>query len=500
MNRRPWDALPALVLLVAMMFPLRGGFTDDGFIHIQYARNLMTRGGYSFNPGETSFGTTSPLWVMVLAAIGRVSDGAVSLIDTSRVLSWLAAIASVWALHRVLVVLGASRLTAILGAIAFGTDVWLVRWSALGMESSLAAFMAVLMVGTSLRAYDDRAASAAFGAVVAIGALVRPELYLAMPVFVAGALLRRPRPSVAVVMTAVAVMAALGGPWLLFAKLHIGSFLPNTAGAKSGGWNPDPVVMIHRFLVPAKIIAGSQGVAAVAILADLVVSRGRAFVLTSRYRFAALWVVALPFAYVVADIQILSRYLLLVTPAVCVAGWMSLQSIWRSSAPRVRVAAMTGALVIALAASGAVYARVILPPSRAFSRDLQVNMVGLAQFLHDHAAPGEVVAAADIGYLAYYSGCRVLDLGGLVEPETGKLLALHDYEEIVARGLYFDVPGYPHVDYLVDREPVANRFDGQVVNGHRFEKIYMTTVANLGIRKPGTFYYTLYRITPVETP
>jgi hypothetical protein len=180
------------------------------------------------------------------------------------------------------------------------------------------------------------------------------------------------------------------------------------------------------------------------------------------------------------------------------AGWMAFQSLWRSSTPRAQTVGMTCALAGALALSAAVYARVVLPPSRAFSEDLQVNMVGLARFLHDHAAPGQVVAAADIGYLAFYSGCRVLDLGGLVEPETGKLRSRYDYEEIVAKGLYFDVPGYPHVDYLVDREHEANRFDGQVIHGHRFEKIYMTTVRNLGIRKPGEFYYTLYRVTPVS--
>jgi hypothetical protein len=90
----------------------------------------------------------------------------------------------------------------------------------------------------------------------------------------------------------------------------------------------------------------------------------------------------------------------------------------------------------------------------------------------------------------------VLDLGGLVEPETARLREAHDYEEIVAEGLYFDTRGYPHVDYLVDREHVADRFDGRVIHGHRFERIYTTAVRNLGIRKPGTFYYTLYRVTP----
>jgi hypothetical protein len=391
--------------------------------------------------------------------------------------------------------MGAGRRTAAFGAVAFAADVWLVRWGALGMESSLAAFMAALLVGASRRAYDDRRAAAAFGAIAGLGALVRPELYLALPVFLAGALTRRPLPSVRVVVTAALVMGALVLPWLAFAKWHIGSFLPNTAGAKSGGFVADPLVLAGKLLVPAKIIASAQGVAVVAIVAELLVSRRRAFVLSSGFRFAALWMLALPLAYVAADIQVLSRYLLLITPAVCVGGWMALARLVRAAGAREW--AMPAALVASLALSGVVYAVVVVPPSRAFSEDLQVNMAGLARFLHAQAKPGEVVAAADIGYLAFYSGCRVLDLGGLVEPEMGKILAGHDYEEIVDRGLYFGVPGYPRVDYLVDRELVADRFDGKVLHGHRFEKIYLTTVRNLGIRKPGTYYYTLYRITPV---
>jgi hypothetical protein len=499
-SRRAFDVLPALILLAAMMFPLRGGFTDDGFIHVQYARNLMTRGEYAFNAGETSFGTTSPLWVMALAVVARPFGADESLVDAGKVLSWLAALAAVLALHRALLALGASRRTAVCGALAFAADVWLVRWGALGMESSLAACTAALMVAASRRAYDDRAAAAAFGAVVAIGALVRPELYLAIPVYVVGALTRRPRPAAAVLLTAALTTAVLVGPWLAFAKWHIGSFLPNTAGAKSGGWVTEPVLFVRKLWAPAKIIAVAQLVAVLGMLADIAVSRRAAFVWTPGFRFAALWMLALPLAYVLADIQILSRYLLLVTPAVCAGGWMSIESLLRVRAPRVHAAVYAGAVLSALAANGVAYARVVIPPSRAFSEDLQVNMAGLARFLRDHAAPGSVVAAADIGYLAFYSGCRVLDLGGLVEPATGRLLAHYDYEEIVERGLYFDLPGYPHVDYVVDRERVAGRFDGEVIRGRRFEQVYLTTVRNLGIRKPGTYYYTLYRVTPGEAP
>jgi hypothetical protein len=196
--------------------------------------------------------------------------------------------------------------------------------------------------------------------------------------------------------------------------------------------------------------------------------------------------------------QILSRYLLLVTPVVCVLAWAALAEAisvrgWR----RGRIMAVAAATVAVVVGAG-FYARVVVPPSRAFSHDLQHNLRRLGQYLHDNAEPDAVVAAADIGYLAFYSGRRVLDLGGLVEPVTGTLRAEHSYEEIVERGLYFGLEGYPHVDYFIDRDHRADRFSGQTLSGHHFEKVFETTVRNLGIRKPGTFHYTLYHLTPVK--
>src|SRR3954469_14060270 len=44
-------------------------FLGDGWIFLQYARNLAAGHGWSFNPGETSFGATSPAWVAMLAPL-----------------------------------------------------------------------------------------------------------------------------------------------------------------------------------------------------------------------------------------------------------------------------------------------------------------------------------------------------------------------------------------------------------------------------------------------
>ena len=79
------------------------------------------------------------------------------------------------------------------------------------------------------------------------------------------------------------------------------------------------------------------------------------------------------------------------------------------------------------------------PPSRAFTYDLTHRMKSIALYLDASASPRAVVAAADIGYLAFYGNRRVLDLGGLVEPRTGELRSEYSYEEIVARGS--EIPG-----------------------------------------------------------
>ena len=45
---------------------------DDFYIHLQYAVNLSQRGEWSFNAGHPAYGSTSPLWVLLLAAFGVV--------------------------------------------------------------------------------------------------------------------------------------------------------------------------------------------------------------------------------------------------------------------------------------------------------------------------------------------------------------------------------------------------------------------------------------------
>ena len=59
----------AVAVYAAAGWAVRGYITDDTFIHLRYAENLLQYGEFSFNPGEHTYGATSPLWIFGLALL-----------------------------------------------------------------------------------------------------------------------------------------------------------------------------------------------------------------------------------------------------------------------------------------------------------------------------------------------------------------------------------------------------------------------------------------------
>jgi len=104
-------ALPAVLVIVQglwlHMINAGLGFglpIDDAYIFMRYADNIAEGHGFSFNPGETSFGSTSILWTLVLAFIYKVfffSGNAVLSFWTGVVMYAVAVSLSSWSVVRV---------------------------------------------------------------------------------------------------------------------------------------------------------------------------------------------------------------------------------------------------------------------------------------------------------------------------------------------------------------------------------------------------------------
>lgn len=70
-----WLRLAVVWLLIFLgaawlQWRLRDMMFDDAFIHLRVARNLALHGAADFNPGEPVMTTSSPLWTLLLAALG----------------------------------------------------------------------------------------------------------------------------------------------------------------------------------------------------------------------------------------------------------------------------------------------------------------------------------------------------------------------------------------------------------------------------------------------
>src|SRR6185295_13480057 len=81
--------------LFAEVSRLRGGVglpLDDGWIHLQFARNLAQGRGLSYNPGELVTGSTAPLWTALLALLFPLPRGVILWTKLLGMLLYLAGI------------------------------------------------------------------------------------------------------------------------------------------------------------------------------------------------------------------------------------------------------------------------------------------------------------------------------------------------------------------------------------------------------------------------
>ena len=141
-ERLPRSLVLALLLTLGLAWPLRHYVTDDTYIHLRYAQQLAHGEGFVFNTGERVYGTTSPLWVLLLAyPMSLGVDGLLA----SKLLGAAATLAAVllfWVLVR-----GnpSDRMGAIASpwlracaTVAWAVNAWMLRWSLSGMETPLA--------------------------------------------------------------------------------------------------------------------------------------------------------------------------------------------------------------------------------------------------------------------------------------------------------------------------------------------------------------------------
>jgi arabinofuranosyltransferase len=364
------------VSLGATSWRLGDWVVDDAFIVFRYAVNWVGGQGPVYNPGEWVEGYSSPVW---LALIAGAHAAGVDPVHAARVWGTASVVGAL-----VLLAFDRDPRRAALAVLLAGTSGSLLAWAGGGLETTLAAAVAlVAWVG-------HREARPWAPVVAALAPLVRPELALVPALQLADHLLSGRRRAAATL--GLTCLALVGGHALLRWWAYA-DWVPNPAHAKVGATSEQ----VLRGLGHLRRWAPWGG--------PLVVA---AFVaLRDRATAAPVAWVALHVAFVVAvggDALPAWRFFV---PLVPTAAWLAASSV------RSRPGELALVGVVAWQLAGPWLDWRLSPRDAEDTVTERGREVGL--WLRDHFPPDTVLATNTAGTVPYYSGFVAIDMLGLCD-------------------------------------------------------------------------------------
>ncbi len=477
---RAWEAtIPVLafILLTALWSPaLESLPLDDAYIHLVYARNLAAGQGLCFNIGEPSTGTSSPLWVLFLAVwirsglppiLGSLLGGWIPFLILGG-LFYRMARELADAAESVAVSLAFATLSVV--ALDFsGHMAWM---GSNGMETMLFTLLGLLAIDRFHRRGIDKTTTLFL-------ALALWTRVTALPLFVVIALAHRARTGTwdprRLGLLASGVFSY--APIIVHSWWSTGHLLPSSMGGKlasyvNSGFDPrswGEFILVFFFtlrdswplplMVAPCLVWGLfrfwKSLGALALGSRLAPWSLADLLACWSYLHFLMYVLVFP------STTHHGRYFtpvfaasLLVTP---IAIWRTAGSLKPTRATQLRIASMV--LVVGMTATFFPYWRSVY---RANCRHVDQVHRAAARWLVANAPPGAIIAAYDIGALGYESHRPVLDLFGLLDPESHSYLKNRN----IVPYLFPTKPDY-FVDLrMTDAEMFAGIFRAEATGPH----------------------------------
>ncbi|MFL5354494.1 glycosyltransferase family 39 protein [Archangium sp.] len=407
-----------LVVHTLLFFPMR---VDDAFILLRYAENLAAGNGPVFNPGERVEGFTSPAMVVLEAALLRLGVEPLLAVKLFGILCGLVLLGVTMALAREL---SGSRAAGVLAGLLVALHTGVAVACINGLETAPFAALVALGLYFHVRARSPRDEGLA-GLALALALLFRPEGGLPLAFIGVSALWRwreepdRWRRWLALALPTLVLVVpvqALKAEWF-------GSLTPNTLLAKV------PLDATGRLASGLDYLAG-YGTAHYGYLALLSLW---ALALKADPRFRLLALLATVWTGYIASVGgdwiPHYRFLVPLVPLAAVGTATTLVFIWKllGERPRegVRTPARAGLVLLAAAAvlpAALLELRSVLEEVHWGTRASVRAREPLGPWLMSLAGPGTSVAMLDVGAVAYRSGLRVIDTGGLTDARVARVL------------------------------------------------------------------------------
>jgi len=437
MSSRTKILLALLIAVLAVTARLVPGprTIDDAYITFRYARNLLQGNGPVFNPGQAVLGTTTPLYMGILAAAALPFGADAPFPEIALVINALADALTCLLLIRIGSTLrtpGAGWAAAALWAVSPMS----VTFAVGGLETSV--FILLLV---SVLYFRLRGRLIVMSILAGLAFLTRPDaLILVGLVFLELAVTslraRGFRSGSGALARAALPFLLIAGAWSVFAVFYYGTLLPHSMLAKSVAYRLDPgsgmIRLIQQYGTPF-FEQLTFGTAALVVTLPLYLFLSIAGILRAERMCpggGAAAGLAYPWAYFLvfsaANPLIFRWYLAPPLPFLFLSIFLGLAALLegvRAGEGRVRHIIFAGLAAGALALSlrewkpAADHGPARPAPAMAYIQ-LELQYAKVAEDLKGWIRPGYTVAAGDVGVLGYFLDNPILDTVGLNSPEA----------------------------------------------------------------------------------
>lgn len=432
--------LPVVVLCIFSLLPIYYAslrwpcLIDDAFITLTYSKNITLGRGFVYNYGEPTYGSTSPLLVLIGAALGLL-------------LPW-------FPMHYLVTLFTALCIVGIgwvflLFHRQFRISPWVAVFMGiavivssdpafLGMEAFLFQFLLVLSCALAFcRRYLG------CGVCIALLHLTRAEGVLLLPIlmlyvcisdFVQG---ERDIYGLSKSLLKMAIGAGVvAGIWTCYAYITFGRITPNTLSAKivhleyfgaGQGFRNYWLTFVNNRFRSWGGIFNIQNIFGVMIW--MLVCFGIYDILRSHRRWLVfvLYFIVYVTGYSIINILFFPWYalsLILILILLVVLGGTRLVISMFAAKPETLTIILISVIVVSF--FGAEIYRVAEQSRRHWTDRRAPTYLKVASWLRNNTEPGSSISFGEIGYIGYFTDNKIIDLAGLATPEVIPFLANGD--------------------------------------------------------------------------
>ena len=453
---------------------------DDTFIHIGYAKDIFERKGYSF-AGNQTYGSTSPIWPPLIASLALVRT---DFENSARFLSLLFSIAAILLMY-IIAHIRFSHLISLCATLLFCFNAYFLRWSLSGMEATASCFFMLVLVYILFKEKEKKVIRSLYF-IAGLSPLIRPEFYLFVSVFFLFLFLKYPIRKVAIKLVLTALPALF---WNCFAYIYFGTIIPSTFLIKAGNtffsteW--DTVVRSTTLFLSGNLIEFCFIIFTAALLLLKIRQPLRNVIpkiVRSEFIVITVWIMLFYIYYTLKNVTILSRYSLVLLPAVILLTVFLLTKAGEqfNFTQKTRKLLLVGLVTASLLVHGLFTLFIVKPDADNFVCGFQHEYKKIASMIAAEGQKESSVALSDVGIIGVYSGSKIYDFVGLVDRDRFQFSNKRDYF----------LNKKPR--YLILREEI--KLEELKNTSAVFQEMYATHIAGLGINQRRDIMVTLYKV------